>query len=388
MPYEINLGGPPAGYVLAPAHAGESVPVAFREFTSTEDGQHFIQRLEGTPDLVLQNSPTKISPSVVDNMLAIFHPDGKATVYVNELEIQASLRAARPVEAGDGVTKNDIADFESIELGVQIPQNMGFLFVFSIGWRKGLFYDFGPVGPKREPRQYDVTRVLAQAYSHVLFQERFSISEWEWGQLMAAKWFPFKGLSDQTIDSLINAIRSGWDPDEKLADIVSEVRSRAPQMLDSWHGHSSFSPHIQILERAVHHFLNGDAISCTGLLYPRIEGILRTYNDSLETPIEPKQDDLSGLAVASKADNEKSLLFPHRFNAYLRDVYFANFDPKSPLIDVSRNSVGHGVANVSEFNQKSAAIGILIVHQMFYFLDSEANHQTQDVTEEITTSMN
>ena len=380
MSYEINLEGPPAGYCLTYARAGESVPIAFREFTSTEDGQHFIQRLEGTPDLILQNLPTKIYPSTVDNMLAICRRDGSATVYVNELEIRADVRAARSVEAGEGVSKDDIADIERLELGVQIPQDTGFLFVFSIGWRKGLFYDFGPVGPKQEPREYDVAPVLAQAYCHVLFQERFSISDAEWEQLLAARWFPFISLSNDTIDSLISHARSGWGPDEILGDIVSEVRNRAPQMLDSWRGHSALSPHIEILERAVARFLDGDPMSCTALLYPRIEGILRGYNNSLGTPIRPSQDNLSDLTVAAKSENEKCLLLPHRFNTYLRDVYFAAFDPISSDIDASRNSVGHGVASISTFDEKSAVIGILIVHQIFYFLDSKSSHQTQDGT--------
>ena len=370
MPYEINLEHLPAGYALTSARVNEYVQISYREFTSTEDGQHFIQRLEGYPDTILKDLPTNIRPSTIDNMLAICRADGTATIYVNELDLYAAVRVARPVEAGEEVLKDDIADIERLELGVEISQETGFLFLFSIGWRKGLFYDFGPIGPDQEPRQYDIAPVLAQAYSHVLFQERFGISEAEWNQLLAAKWFPFVGLSNKTIGSLLSHLRSGWELDEKLKDIVCEVKNRAPQMLDSWRGHSSFLPHMQILERAVNHFLNGDPVSCSGLLYPRIEGILHTYNNSLGTPIGSSQDNLSDMAVSSKSGNGKCLLLPHRFSTYLRDVYFADFDPMSPVIEVSRNSVGHGVASISEFDQKSAVIGILIVHQLFYFLDS------------------
>ena len=34
------------------------------------------------------------------------------------------------------------------------------------------------------------------------------------------------------------------------------------------------------------------------------------------------------------------------------------------------HSVAHGVAAAEKFNQKSAVIGILTVHQLFYFLDN------------------
>ena len=368
---EIDLGNRQIGYALTSGRSGEHGKVQFREFTSTEDGQHFIQRLEGLPNEILQRLPSRIIPSQVDHMVAICRRDGKADVCVNKLEPRAFVRVARSVEAGEAVTKDDLADVERFDLGVPIPNDAGFLFVFSVGWRKGLFYDFGPIhGPDPQLRQYDVAAVLAQAYCHVLFQERFSISDAEWEILFAAKWFPFVGLRNETINALLNHVRSGWDPDEKLDDIISEIKQRIPQMLDSWRNHSSFLPHIEILEHAVERFQNDDSVSCTGLLFPRIEGILRTHRASLgiQGPLSP--ENLTESAVAAKIENDKSLLLPRRFDRYLRDVYFANFSPNEQDIDVSRHSVGHGVATASKFNQKSAVIGILIVHQLFYFLEN------------------
>ena len=102
------------------------------------------------------------------------------------------------------MTKDDIADIVHLDLGVDIPEDAGFIFVFSVGWRKGLFFDYGPIGPAQEPRLYDVGSVLAQAYAHVLFQELFSITEVEWGCLFASKWFPFAGLTKATTDGLIS----------------------------------------------------------------------------------------------------------------------------------------------------------------------------------------
>ena len=49
MPFEVNLGEVPAGYALSSAREGEEVQVVYREFTSTEDGQYFIERLENLP---------------------------------------------------------------------------------------------------------------------------------------------------------------------------------------------------------------------------------------------------------------------------------------------------------------------------------------------------
>ncbi len=92
MSVEIDLENPPAGYLLSSVKEGEEAQIAYREFTSTEDGQHFIQRLEGLPNDILQRLPSQTSPSQVDHLLAICRRDGKADVYVNELDIHMNIR--------------------------------------------------------------------------------------------------------------------------------------------------------------------------------------------------------------------------------------------------------------------------------------------------------
>ena len=380
---EIDLGNPPAGFALKSAKKGELVQLVYREFISTEDGQYFIHRLEGLANSILERMPSQIKPSQVDHMLVIYNSDGKATVCVNKLEVRALAQVTRSVQAGENVYKDDLSGIKSFDIGVSIPIDSGFLFLFSVGWRKGLFYDFGPIcGPDAEVRKYDINSVLAQAYCHVLFQERFSVTDAEWASLFSSQWFLFLGLRDSTINTLISYIRSGMDPDEKLNDIVSEVKERVPQMLNSWCKHSAFLPHMEILERAIDRFQDDDHISCTGLLFPRIEGILRTHHSCLGIQKSPSAKNLTESAVADKIQTEISLLLPHRFDDYLRSVYFKNFDPNSRDIDVSRHSVSHGVATASKFDKKSAVIGILIIHQLFYFLENTQQQKSQEVERE------
>ncbi|MBX3426485.1 MAG: hypothetical protein KF688_12460 [Pirellulales bacterium] len=374
MPQEIDFGNPPGGYCLSAARAGETGTIQQLEFTSTEDGQHFVQRLEGIPNDILNRLSPLFRPSQVDSLLAICRQDGTATVYINELAQRARIRSRGAIEVGSAVTKNQIADIERLEFDVDIPADAGVVVIFSVGWRKGLFYDFCPIGgPEREDRQYDLSAILGQAYCHVMFQERFSISDDEWKALFAAKWFLFTGLSDESNNTIISHLRSGWDPDEKLADYVDEIKGQLDQWLDNWRDHSSYSPHLQILARAVERFQDDDYVSCTGLLFPRIEGILRTHHTSQGVSNRPLPKNLTDTAVASKIDNDKCLLMPHRFATYLREIYFANFSPTTQDIDVSRHSVAHGVADPGQFNQKSALLGLLIVQQLFYFLENETS---------------
>jgi hypothetical protein len=49
MPFELKLDRRPAGYSVKGARHGELCPVIVQEFTSSEDGDLFISRLEGFP---------------------------------------------------------------------------------------------------------------------------------------------------------------------------------------------------------------------------------------------------------------------------------------------------------------------------------------------------
>lgn len=279
MPHEIHFDRPPAGYAITSARSGEHVSVQYIEFTSTEDGQHFIQRLEGFPTQIINKLAGRldITPSQVDHFLAIIRRDGMATIYINELPQTARIRVGRAIKKGEKVFKNDIVDIDRLQLGeIDIPDDCGVAFLLSAGWRKGLFYDFGPLQPTPVPRAFDCEEVFGQLYSHVLFQERFSISEEEWDALFLSKWFPFSGLTNETNDALINHIRANWNPDELIDKIVEEVKGRTQSFIENWANHKVFQPHQNILRRAVEHFEDDDYLSCTGLLYPRIEGILRT----------------------------------------------------------------------------------------------------------------
>ena len=85
MPYEITFDNIPAGYSLSSSKKGETgtIQVSVREFTSSEDGDLFISRLEGFPAEIVSKLPPRISPSQIDHLLAIIRIDKTATVYVN-----------------------------------------------------------------------------------------------------------------------------------------------------------------------------------------------------------------------------------------------------------------------------------------------------------------
>ena len=365
----------PAGYATESVMKGEQVPVAISGFASTADGQSLIRMLEQFPSEVLSKLPGTVQPSQVDDLLVIIHPTGTAKVYVNEVSAILTARAKGTVSAGQPMAKDDIADIEKMEfVDIETPRSAGFIYFFSIGWRRELFYDFGPlIGEEKQLRTYDLASTLGRVYTQVLFQERFSISDAAWSALFSSRWFLFSGLSDKLIEKMIAHVRAEWNPDELLDEIAAEVTNKVPDMLSSWGRHPAFKGPLTIVEAAVTRFLDGDYISCTSTLYPRIEGILRTYHRSIQPGkrISPKK--LAFSAVSGKRDNLQSLVLPQRFEAYLNEVYFRDFDPSAAEIEVSRHSVSHGEASAKRFDRESSVISILIIHQLFYTFESRSD---------------
>jgi hypothetical protein len=370
VPHEVTFNLSPLGHCEEAAKEATTVKVCMTAFHSSEDGQEFIQRLEGFPTELLSKLPIthRINPSQVDHIVAVIRRDRTATVYVNELSIILSTMIGRSIKKGERVSKNDIVDIAAMEFdGVTVPDDAGVVVVFSVGWRKGLYYDFSPLHPKEDIRRTArLSSLLGQCYAHVLFQERFSILENEWDALFKAKWFPFAGLRNETINDLLGHVRAGWNPDELTTKIAEEVKERLPAYMQGWRNHPAFARHIKILDKVADHFQKGDYLSASGLLFPRIEGLMRSNHAAVGSTVKPSQKNLPVTAVQWRSGRPASLLLPHKFEQYLSDVYFADFKPTDTQIPVGRNSVGHGVASEDEFNEKAAVLGLLVTQQLLY----------------------
>jgi hypothetical protein len=158
-----------------------------------------------------------------------------------------------------------------------------------------------------------------------------------------------------------------------LPKIHDAIVNLLPQMLARWSNNQLFKPHIDLLSHAAEEFREGDYVSAVAIMYPRIEGLLRSVHQSLGVEERATQRALTGrLIEARKGDSHGfSWLLPEMFQKYLDEAYFAHFEPGKPA-RMSRNSVGHGVADAADFNQKAACIGFLVLDQLFYFLPNQA----------------
>jgi phage tail protein X len=374
MPHEVRVDGCPAGYLAHPGRPGEMVNVVLREFTSTEDGDRFVSRLEGIPRQLLAAIPgaNMAIESTLDHMLAIVRPDQTATIYVNDLPFTIESRAKRRINAGQGVTADDIMDVTRLRLkGIVVPDDAGIVTILSAGWRKGLFFDFGPLYGKEHARTYEIEAALGHCYAYLHFQHLLAIPNAVWDEFSAQQWFPFIALKQATIRRMIALASERGSIDAALDTAAADTAALVADQLEVWKAHPILAEHQPVFKVAHERFLAGDFISAVSILYPRIEGVMRSHHVSAAVPGRATQSTLAKAVTGPTVlrPHGNSLLLPHRFLRFLEEVYFADFDPKKPN-GLSRHTVSHGVAPTVSLNRKGAVLGFLILLQIMALLPS------------------
>ena len=207
-----------------------------------------------------------------------------------------------------------------------------------------------------------------------MFRDRLKISDDVWKNLFAQGWFPFAALSPSLSKEMVRYAENGWAIDDLLPKITDEVKESLNTWIEQWAKNSSYKDHISLLRTAAERFFGSDYHSAVSLIYPRIEGILRNAPLSHEPEKKITQNRLAETTVKvglSAAGTPMMPFFPEKFQQYLKEVYFQDFDPNQPE-GASRNTIGHGVAPGDAFSEKSSLIGFLILRQISYFLREEA----------------
>jgi len=130
-----------------------------------------------------------------------------------------------------------------------------------------------------------------------------------------------------------------------------------------------YSDHADIFEAAIQRYLEDDHISCASILYPRIEGLMRSFHREAGYKTKPSAKTLTRVVIEHHENKRisHSLLLPDKFRHYLNNIYFAHFAPGSSP-SVGRHSVAHGEARSDDFTLKSCTIGLLILYQLSLFI--------------------
>ncbi len=364
MPLTFEMG-PIHGMSVNPAFAGELCTIQVEGFYSTEDGGQFIDRLEEMSRTFLNRAG--IMASQIDNFLLILDKKNQATLYCNEFIFTPQVRVNRTMNAGEHVHEDDLVDFESLELftrdkkKVVIPEDCGVVFLFSIGWRKALYFNFAPLHPDSHEKLTEMSQVFGRLFGHLFFQEKTKLKDEQWKRLFAWGWFPFVGLTKKELGDC--AAWTGQDryPKGPLLEVCKRFQKRIPQLIQSWKARPEFELHIPFIEAAWRTLQQGELISTVQTLMPRIHGMMHGI-------LNRKAGQKSLAAGVVKDHDARSLLMPEKFKEYLLTCYFRDFNMETGECALARHSIAHGVSGAADYDEIAATLPFFIFDQIFFFL--------------------
>jgi len=141
--------------------AQNTVQIISKELVGPTEPVSMLDRLDRLHGCLFSKIPGLPNPGLIENLLILIRQDLSATAHVNELVLLLQVKAAKTVKAGDPVCVDEIADIISAKPNVEVPDDVAIVMVRSMGWKRSLFYDFGPLSPKEGPRSFPLDSVLA-----------------------------------------------------------------------------------------------------------------------------------------------------------------------------------------------------------------------------------
>ncbi len=362
------------GFLLSNAIKGEKCNVALRNFLTDDINELFYTCLNEISRLYLNDwmLSTGNTESKIHNCLIVISPIDLATIYIN-LPTVATIVNKRiskdGIKKGEFISKEDIGDLKQIHFpGISIPPDCGVIYIFSVGWRKGLFFDFLPLYPQGQEHRGDLSTMLASFHSSLLFPEIFHIYPAIKSKMFERGWFPFIRLFGWRLTELSAVLKNDFPMEEIETTIVDSFDNDAIQtMFDFWLRKEPFESCQVLIDNGIKKFLQGDYISAIHILYPQIEGLLQhlIFKGQEVGKTDQLREKLT--STAKEKCTEASLYLPDEFNDYLFTVFFPRIDLTSP-VKLTRHTLAHGVANENEFTKARAFQAILILDQIFYYI--------------------
>jgi hypothetical protein len=220
-----------------------------------------------------------------------------------------------------------------------------------------LFFDFGPLAPGGVPRTADLEVLFGHLFGRLMFDEYFTLQEDAWDQLFEWGFFPFVLLEISHRERLFDHARHGDPIDSLVASICDDLQTRIVERIDTWQDSAVLRPHLPFINVAAQRYADSDFVSCIQVLYPRIEGVLRSCLSSVNPGCKAIQKNLA--RTAGMLSGDLSLLIPRRFEKFLEQFFFRNFNVNVDDVPLSRNTVAHGVSNIDDYNLAKATVGFL-----------------------------
>ena len=320
-----------------------------------------------------ENNKTESS---INNCVILISKD-TSKVHINVPTV-LEMVSKKDLEKGDSITKDDIADIRRVHLeGVELNSYLGIIYIFSYKWRKCIYFDYLPLLPDNlqtdeqlpEITNFDLESLFATFFANIIFPEIYRMDQKIADKLFVRGWFPFIRILGWRFSELYVQMENDFPIENVEIKIIDSFsKDHINNCVESWMNKEIFKEHEIIIKTAIERFLEADYISAIHILYPRIEGLMRYLY--LGTKDKPSQNKLVGkLTEIAKEKNPDSCLFmPDIFNKYIKNFYFNNFNLEKEELDLSRNSIGHGVVSQEELNKVKAFQGFLILDQIYYYV--------------------
>ena len=161
MPTEFTLAEKLVGFALHTGTANEQALIQYGALVPPSDADRVQQVLEGLQGSLFSRIPGFPDPSQVRHVVVVVRQDLSATAYVNELKVLAQCKVTRAVTAGEPVFTKDISEVRELSLGIDVPDDAAVVVVTSIGWRRSVYFDFGPFTEERA-RIGPLSQILAR----------------------------------------------------------------------------------------------------------------------------------------------------------------------------------------------------------------------------------
>lgn len=371
MQFEISTPGQTfAGFCAESAREGQVRIVTWELVTSTDDGPLLEERLTAVTESILGYAPRPLPAFSISHFFVVIHRDGRTQVWVNE-PLTITTRTKLEVKAGQAATLDELADILDIDPGASVPTDAGYMFMFSHGWHRALYFDLRALHGAEANE--NIHRALGSAYAYVVNRIRFPLMEDDWQRLIAQSWFPFTSLPESLVRRMISHIQAEWSVDELLPEITKVVQSiTIPQQLAPILARSSLlERHRMVIQQSLDAFRQGHWAIAAQALIPKIEGILRE-NHAVLGRAKPCGAAQMLSSATGRAPHPASLLLPDRLRQFVMDVFFApeDFsDPKS-VSKATRHAVSHGVAGDTILDEKRAVLAVLTLHQLVVLVNS------------------
>jgi hypothetical protein len=305
--------------------------------------------------------------------LVLIHEDLSADVYANDLPIILLMLPKQPIQKGDLVKVDDIADIRSLSFhNIQILTTDKILFCCKIGWKFSLFFD------SNQEKALDLNKVyseLGNMYKNLKFEYVYKTIQTEplYQEMKKDGWFPFIRIIGSDFQELIDMYSGKFNFDERISGFLDRFdNNKIQNITNSWWSNSIFSEKKQLITAGIKAYWGESQHPCIKTLATEIEGILRikyyketnqgkgiSINRLLEYLLEKAQ---------TKTDSDSSLFFQLPFIEYLKDQFFADFNIENGNLPLTRHSVAHGVALQEDYTRQKALQTILTLDQIFFYL--------------------